>query len=324
MPIKIPDNLPARAWLEREGVLVMGEGTAIRQDIRPLSIALLNLMPTKEQTELQLSRLIGNTPLQVELTLLSTSTYKATHVDPKHMIAFYHEWKDVAEQRFDGLIITGAPVERMPFEAVNYWDELCTILEWSQSHVHETFSICWGAQAALYHFHHIPKHDLKSKSLGVYQHKILNPTHDLVRGLDDSVSMPVSRYTEVRLDDVQPLAQQGHLEILATSAEVGLCLLHSAPLRHTFMFNHLEYDDTTLRDEYLRDRKAGLATGIPVGYFPEDNPDNTPTNRWRASAHLLFANWLNVVYQTTPYDKNAIGGGVQRMNTINGGGTTCG
>jgi homoserine O-succinyltransferase len=308
MPIKIPNDLPAAAKLREEGVRVIGEDEALRQDIRPLQIALLNLMPEKPKTETQLARLLGATPLQIELTLLTTKSYQPKNVPQSHLQAFYKTWDDVRGERFDGLIVTGAPVEMIPFEEVEYWRELVGIFDWTQTHVHSTFDICWGAQAALYHFHRVPKHVLPAKRFGVYPHFVLEK-HDvrrpaLVRGFDDVFYVPVSRHTETRVED---LPKGIGLEVLAISRQAGLCLLQDEPHRHILMFNHLEYDTLTLQDEYRRDLGKRDDVKLPENYYPYDDPDQRPRNRWRAYAHLLFGNWINEVYQTTPYDIGRVG-----------------
>lgn len=304
MPIKIPDNLPAAKTLRAEGVVVIEEHDAIRQDIRPMRIALLNLMPEKIKTETQLSRLLGATPMQIELTLMTTGSYTPSNTPQEHMLAFYQPWHDVNDQKFDGLIITGAPVEEMPFEEVMYWDELKEILDWARTNVFRTFNICWGGQAALYHYYGIPKYTLESKLSGVYTHHVQRRSSELLRGFNDIVTVPVSRWTEVRERDV---TKHNGLEILMTSDEAGICLIHDAPLGAVYMFNHLEYDRHTLSDEYSRDRKARPDEArVPEHYFPSDDPAKTPCNSWRAHGHLLLGNWINEMYQSTPYDLNDI------------------
>lgn len=304
MPIRIPNSLPARQILEKEGVNIMTEATASRQDIRPLRIGLLNLMPNKIKTETQFARLIGATPLQVEMTLITTGSHTPKNTPQEHMLAFYEPWADIKDQYFDGLIITGAPVELLPFEDVNYWKELSHIYEWSLSHVHSTFNICWAAQAALYHFHHVPKHALPDKAFGIYRHNNLNPSSVYLRGFSDDFNMPVSRWTEVRHAD---LPKKADLEILLEFYDIGLCLINDPKNRQLLMFNHIEYDTDSLGDEYRRDVKAKKAIKMPANYFPGSDPSRTPENRWRAHAHLLFGNWINDVYQTTPYDLTQIG-----------------
>jgi homoserine O-succinyltransferase len=308
VPIKIPNDLPAFEKLEQEGIQLIGEDEASRQDIRPMQVALLNLMPDKPKTEAQLARLLGATPLQVELTLLTTSTYRPNTVPLSHLQSFYKTWDEVRGRKFDGLIITGAPVEMLPFEEVKYWEELTAILDWSRTHVHSSFHICWGAQAALYHFHRIPKRILPTKRFGIYTHYVIEqrdarrPT--LTRGFDDYFLVPVSRHTEIRADDV---ARAPGLQILAQSNAAGLCLIHEPAQRTVYMFNHLEYDTFTLHDEYVRDRQRRGDVSLPTNYYPDDDPDKPPRNCWRAYAHLLFGNWVNEMYQTTPYELERIG-----------------
>lgn len=308
MPIKIPNDLPAAERLAQEGVRLIGEHEALRQDVRPMQIALLNLMPEKPKTETQLARLLGATPLQVELTLLTTSTYRPGNVPLSHLQSFYKTWDDVKHRKFDGLIITGAPVELMAFEDVKYWPELQAILSWSRTNVHACFYICWGAQAALYHFYGVPKYTLPAKRFGVYTHYVIErrdaARSALLRGFDDYFLVPVSRHTEVRQED---LPEDGHLEVLAVSNAAGLCLLHDGQHRESFMFNHLEYDTYTLSDEYARDREVGKDITLPINYFPDDDPKKPPRNCWRAYAHMLFGNWINELYQTTPFDIEQIG-----------------
>ncbi len=304
MPIKIPNDLPARRTLEKEGVMLMTEDSAHRQDIRPLRIGLLNLMPNKIRTETQFARLIGATPLQVELTLIKITNHKSKNTPDDHMIAFYSDWEKVRNEKFDGLIITGAPIELLEFEQVTYWDELERIFDWTQTHVHSTFNICWGAQAALYHFHHVPKHALAKKAFGIYRHKNLNPASPYLRGFSDDFSMPVSRWTENRKSE---LPKDKGLEVLMESEEAGLCFVADAPHRQLYMFNHIEYDTNTLAEEYRRDSETGKNLALPANYFPGGNPSATPENRWRSHAHLLFGNWINEVYQTTPYTLEDIG-----------------
>jgi homoserine O-succinyltransferase len=304
MPIKIPNDLPARVTLEKEGVMIVTEATAARQDIRPLRIGLLNLMPNKIKTETQFARLIGATPLQVELTLIKITNHKSKNTPEDHMIAFYDDWESIAQEKFDGLIVTGAPIELLEFEAVSYWEELQRIYDWTQTNVHSTFNICWGAQAALHHFHNVPKHALKKKALGVYRHKNLSPVSPYLRGFSDDFSVPVSRWTENLKSD---LPKDRGLEVLTESDEAGLCFIADNPKRQLYMFNHIEYDTLTLGEEYQRDMAAGKPTDLPANYYPNDNPNLTPENRWRSHAHLLFGNWINEVYQSTPYLLSDIG-----------------
>ncbi|MBL8904227.1 MAG: homoserine O-succinyltransferase [Rhizobiales bacterium] len=304
MPIKIPNDLPARLTLEKEGVMLMTEDTAHRQDIRALRIGLLNLMPNKIKTETQFARLIGATPLQVELSLIKITNHKSKNTPHDHMITFYRDWEKVRKEKFDGLIITGAPIELLEFEAVTYWDELQRIFEWTQTNVQSTFNICWGAQAALYHFHRVPKHALAKKAFGIYRHKNLSPASPYLRGFSDDFSMPVSRWTE-NLKSELP-ANKG-LEVLMESEEAGLCFVADNPHRQLYMFNHIEYDTNSLGEEYRRDVEAGKAINLPANYFPGGNPSATPENRWRSHAHLLFGNWINEVYQSTPFKLEDIG-----------------
>ncbi|MGR7996822.1 homoserine O-succinyltransferase [Xanthobacter sp. ZOL 2024] len=304
MPIKIPDRLPARTTLEAEGVMVMGEGDAIRQDIRPLRIGLLNLMPNKIATEVQIARLLGATPLQVELTLVRITDHVSRNTSEDHMAAFYRPWEEVRAQRFDGIVITGAPVEHLPFSEVTYWDELSRVFDWTQTHVHRTLNLCWAALAAVSYFHAMPKHALAQKAFGLYRHRVLAPTSPFLRGFPDTFRVPVSRWAEARTADIP--AHSG-LTVLAESPEVGLCLLDDPRHRALHMFNHLEYDTRTLADEYARDAAKAPQTPLPAYYFPGNDPATPPENRWRGHAHLLFANWINEMYQTTPFDLERIG-----------------
>ena len=307
MPIKIPNGLPARETLESENIFVMPETRARTQNIRPLRIALLNLMPTKIVTETQLSRLLGNTPLQVELELVQVSSHKSKNTSQEHMLAFYKTFADIEDQFFDGMIITGAPVEQMPFEQVEYWDELCEIMEWSKTHVHSTFHICWGAQAALYYHFGIEKVPLEKKLFGVFPHKVVYKNPILLRGFDDTFWVPHSRHTTVRWEDAAAVPE---LKILAGSDEAGLYAMITPGGRQVFITGHSEYDAETLKLEYLRDKNAGLPIEAPKNYFPNDDDTQPPVVRWRGHANLLYSNWLNyIVYQTTPYDVMAIGRG---------------
>ena len=307
MPIKIPNGLPARETLESENIFVMPETRALTQNIRPLRIALLNLMPTKVVTETQLSRLLGNTPLQVELELVQVRSHKSKNTSQEHMLAFYKTFDEVENQFFDGMIITGAPVEQMPFEEVEYWDELCHIMEWSKTHVHSTFHICWGAQAALYYHFGIEKVPLAKKLFGVFPHKVVYKNPILLRGFDDIFWVPHSRHTTVRWEDVAAVPE---IKILAGSEEAGLYAVITPGGRQVFITGHSEYDPETLQLEYLRDKNAGLPIDVPKNYFPDDDDTKPPMVRWRGHANLLYSNWLNyIVYQTTPYDVMAIGRG---------------
>jgi homoserine O-succinyltransferase len=307
MPVKIPTTLPARATLERENIFVMDEERAIHQDIRALRVAILNLMPTKISTETQLLRLLSNSALQVEVTLLHTATHESKNTDAEHLLNHYLTFDDVCRDKFDGLILTGAPVEQMPFEEVEYWDELTDIMDWAETNVESTLHICWGAQAGLYHRYGIPKYDLPHKMFGVYEHRILASAvgaAPLLRGFDDIFLAPHSRHTEIRRADVEKI---GDLNILAESDEAGLYLLGTEDGRHLFATGHSEYDPFTLKSEYDRDVNKGLPIHIPKNYYPNDDPTQTPTVRWRGHANLLFSNWLNYyVYQVTPYDLDQI------------------
>jgi homoserine O-succinyltransferase len=299
MPIKIPNDLPARAVLDRERVPVIIEDVALRQDIRPLQIALLNLMPDKVRTETQLLRVLGATPLQIELTLLRAASHESRYTPIEHLTAFYKIWNEVRDRRFDALIITGAPVEHLPFAEVHYWDELTQIFEWTKSNVYSGFFICWGAQAALHYFHGLPKYGVCEKRFGVFRHRVLKPFEPLTAGFDDFFFVPVSRYTEVRHRDVATVPD---LEILVESEKSGICLIQDFARRRFYMFNHLEYDAETLLGEYRRDRDAGLGTALPFNYFPDNDPELAPRLTWRAHRNLLFGNWINMIYQGTPYD----------------------
>ena len=300
MPIKIPNGLPARETLESENIFVMPETRALTQNIRPLRIALLNLMPTKVVTETQLSRLLGNTPLQVELELVQVRSHKSKNTSQEHMLAFYKTFDEVENQFFDGMIITGAPVEQMPFEEVEYWDELCHIMEWSKTHVHSTFHICWGAQAGLYYHYGIQKYPLKEKLFGVFPHIVERRSNMLFRGSDDVFMVPHSRHTTVRREDVEKVPA---LKILSTSPEAGIYALSTESGRQIFITGHSEYDARTLEQEYLRDKAKGLPIAVPKNYYPDDDDTQPPRVTWRSCANLLYSNWLNYfVYQTTPYD----------------------
>ena len=304
MPIKIPNDHPARATLDAEGVMVMREADAIRQDIRPMRIGLLNLMPNKIKTETQFARLLGATPLQVELRLVKITNHVARNTPIDHMLSFYHDWESIQDERFDGFIVTGAPVETLPFEQVTYWDELRRIFDWTQTHVHACLNICWGAQAAVHHFHGMPKYQLPEKAFGVFRHRNLAPASPYLRGFSDDFSIPVSRWTEVRRQDI-PVGSQ--LGVMVDSDETGLCLLDDPAHRSLHMFNHVEYDSHSLADEYARDRAEAGSASVPRNYFPNDDPARPPENRWRSHAHLLFGNWINQIYQTSPFDLMEIG-----------------
>lgn len=300
MPIKIPNDLPAVKTLNDENIFVMTETRAITQDIRPLKILLLNLMPKKIETETQLSRLLGNSPLQVDLELIHTKSHKSKNTSAEHLLAFYKTFDDIKDQTFDGMIITGAPVELMEFEEVSYWEELCEIMEWSKTHVHSTLHICWGAQAGLYYHFGINKKTLDKKMFGIFPHKVDYKKSILFRGFDDVFMAPHSRHTTVDIDDIKKC--EG-LKILASSNEAGVYAISTAEGRQIFITGHSEYDANTLANEYFRDLNEGKPIEIPKNYFPEDNPQNEPIVTWRSHANLLFSNWLNYfVYQTTPYD----------------------
>ncbi len=305
MPIKIPNDLPSTNVLLDEGVVLMREEDAVRQDIRPLQIAVLNLMPEKVQTETQLIRQLGRTPLQIELTLLTTGSYEATNAPQGHMAAFYQTWPEVRERKFDGLVITGAPIERLEFNEVKYWTEFAEILDWAATHVHGCYFLCWAGQAALYHYYGVPKYDLGYKLSGVFTHRRVVERHPLIAGFDDQFRVPVSRWTEVRHEDID---KHESLTVLAESDESGICIVQDNDWRRVFVFNHFEYDADTLRNEYVRDTKAAAGSvELPAHYFPGDDPDRPPLNDWRSHAQLLYGNWINDIYQTTPFDISLIG-----------------
>ncbi|MFV0292337.1 MAG: homoserine O-succinyltransferase [Paracoccus sp. (in: a-proteobacteria)] len=306
MPITLPNDLPAFDILSDEGVMVMSPGRAAAQDIRPLRIGLLNLMPKKIQTENQFARLIGATPLQIDFQLIRMSDHESRNTAADHMQSFYRRFCDVqaAEEKFDGLIITGAPVEHLPFEDVTYWDELRRVFEWTQSHVHSTFGVCWGGMAMAWHFHGLPKHLLDNKAFGCFRHDNRAPISPYLRGFSDDLLIPVSRWTEVRSTDVDA---RPALTTLLASDEVGPCLIEDTGHRALYVFNHFEYDSTTLKDEYDRDIAVGKQADIPENYYPDDDPLRQPQNRWRSHAHLLYGNWINEIYQTTKYDMTQIG-----------------
>lgn len=305
MPIRIPDALPATEILEGENIFVMTEFRALHQHIRPLRVLILNLMPTKIATETQLMRKLSNTPLQIQVDLLRTKSHEATHVSAGHLETFYRTFEDIENEHYDGLIITGAPVELMEFEEVDYWEELCRIMDWSSTHVHSTLHICWGAQAGLYYHYGIQKYRLPKKASGVFEHRLLKPKSPLVRGFDDRFYAVHSRNTDVRIEDVEAVDD---LEIVAVSDEVGLYIVKSVDSRRFFVFGHPEYDTDTLKLEYERDVKRGINPEIPTNYFPDDDPSRVPLNVWRSQAQLFYTNWLNYyVYQTTPYDLEKVG-----------------
>ena len=306
MPIKIPNDLPATKILTDENIFVITETRAITQDIRPLHILILNLMPTKIVTETQLARILGNTPLQVELSFLQTATHRSKHTSTEHMIAFYKTFDEIKDKKFDGMIITGAPVEQMEFEDVDYWDELCEIMEWTKDHVTSTFHICWGAQAGLYYHFGIKKYPLEKKMFGIFKHKIEYKNSILFRGVDDEFFAPHSRHTTIKREDVEKCDA---LRILASSDMAGIYAISTDMGKQIFIMGHSEYDADTLNKEYRRDKDAGLPIDVPYNYFPDDDDTKTPPNVWRSHANLLYSNWLNYyVYQTTPYDINEITG----------------
>ncbi|MCD8211728.1 MAG: homoserine O-succinyltransferase [Oscillospiraceae bacterium] len=304
MPIKIPDSLPARAVLESENIFVMTEYRAIHQDIRPLNLLILNLMPTKIVTETQLLRKLSNTPLQISVELLQTASYVGHYTDSSHLDSFYTTFDKIRDRRFDGMIITGAPVENLEFDQVDYWDELCQIMEWTKTHVHSTMHICWGAQAALFYHYGIPKRTLPKKLFGIFEHRVLKPSSPLFRGFDDVFYAPNSRYTGVWEEDIRKVPE---LEILAVGDESGIFAIKTEDSRKFFIMGHPEYDPDTLALEYFRDLEQGKDIAPPAHYFPNDDPSQPPVVRWRSAGQLLYTNWLNYyVYQTTPYDLETI------------------
>ena len=305
MPIQIPNDLPAAATLQQENIFVMTQNRAISQDIRPLEIVLLNLMPTKITTETQLSRVLGNTPLQVHLELMHTSSHISKNTSQEHLLTFYKSFDEIKDRKFDGMVITGAPVEHLPFEQVDYWEELCRIMQWSKTNVHSTFHICWGAQAGLYYHYGVQKYPLEEKLFGIFPHHADYKRAILLRGFDDTFYVPHSRYTTIRREDIEAIPE---LKILASSDKAGIYALMSKGGRQIFVTGHSEYDPETLKQEYLRDKNAGLPIHVPENYFPNDDDTKDPIVRWRGHANLLFSNWLNYfVYQTTPYEIKDIG-----------------
>lgn len=304
MPIKIDSNLPAHKLLENENVFVMTEERAVSQDIRPLKILILNLMPTKIETETQLLRLLSNSPIQVEAELLQTATHEVKNVSKEHMFKFYKTFDEIKDERFDGMVVTGAPVENMEFEQVDYWDELCRIFEWSKTNVYSSFFICWGAQAALYYKYGLRKYRLDRKMFGVFEHVSLDNFHPLMRGLDDKFWVPHSRHTEVRRGDIALIKD---LQILSYSEKAGVHLLSDMECRNFFSTGHSEYDRDTLAKEYFRDAEKGLDIDLPENYFPDNDSAKTPEVKWRGAANIIFSNWLNYfVYQRTPYDLSTL------------------
>jgi homoserine O-succinyltransferase len=303
MPIRIPSKLPAFEILKSEGVNVMSNSDADRQDIRPLKIGLLNLMPLKIQTENQFSRLIGSTPLQIELSLIRMSEHKSKHTSSDHMKSFYKSFEDIKEQKFDGLIITGAPIEHLEFNEVTYWDELRTIFDWTQNNVHSTFGVCWGGMAMINHFHNVEKHILDKKVFGCHRCQVTDPTSRFLTGFSDDLVIPVSRWTENKTSEIL----RAGLKILIDSETSGPCLVEDEKHNALYIFNHFEYDKETLKQEYDRDIKNNTPINIPMNYYPNDDPKMPPLNKWRSHAHLLYGNWINQIYQTTPFDINRIG-----------------
>jgi len=300
MPIKIPRGLPAKNILNEENIFTINEVRAKAQDIRPLKIAILNLMPNKEVTETQLIRLLSNTPLQIELTLLRCASHRSKNTSEEYLASFYKFFHEVKDEKFDGLIITGAPVENLDFKDVTYWEELCEIMDWSKTNVFSTLHICWAAQAGLFYHHGIKKYPLKKKLSGVYRHKVNLATHPLVRGFDEEFSAPHSRYTEIKMQDINACDD---VQLIASSKQAGAYIIGSSNMRMFFVTGHCEYDWDTLKGEYLRDLKKGIDPDIPENYFPDNDPTKRPKNLWRGHAHLLFSNWLNYfVYQMTPFD----------------------
>lgn len=309
MPIKIPDTLPALKVLENENIFVMTEQRAMQQDIRPLRIVILNLMPKKIETETQLLRLLGNSPIQVDIELLQTNSYTSKNTPQSHLLKFYKTFDDIRGELFDGMIITGAPVEQMDFEQVDYWDELCAIMEWSKTHVYSTLHICWGAQAGLYYHYGIPKYPLPDKMFGVFEHRLLSCNHPLTRGFDEVFFAPHSRHTTVKREDIEKVET---LELLSISDRAGVYMAGSHDGRQFFITGHSEYDRQTLAEEYFRDLERGLPIQMPERYFPDDDPAKSPVYTWRAHANLLFFNWLNYyVYQATPYDLKQLQQGIE-------------
>ncbi len=305
MPITLPATLPAFDVLRNEGVMVMTPERAATQEIRPLRIGLLNLMPKKIQTENQFARLIGSTPLQIDFQLIRMTEHQTKNTAAEHMATFYRPFREVqaSGEKFDGLIITGAPIEHLPFEEVTYWDELRRVMDWTQTNVQSTFGVCWGGMALAWHFHRLPKHDLPAKAFGCFPHRNLAPASPLLRGFSDEFVLPVSRWTEMRQDDID----RAGLSTLLTSDESGPCMVDDPAHRAVYLINHLEYDSDTLKQEYDRDVANGTPINVPMNYYPDDNPAKAPLNRWRSHAHLLYGNWINEIYQSTPYDIDQIG-----------------
>ncbi|WP_293444446.1 homoserine O-succinyltransferase [Planktotalea sp.] len=305
MPIKLPADLPAYDVLQREGVMLVSEDEAARQDIRPLRIALLNLMPKKIQTENQFARLIGATPLQIELSLIRMSEHKTRNTAAEHMASFYRPFSEVKDEKFDGLIITGAPIEHLEFDEVTYWEELREVFAWTQTHVHSTFGVCWGGMAMINHFHGVQKHILDHKLFGCYRHSNLASASPYLRGFSDDCVIPVSRWTEMHQAEID---RNTDLTTLLSSDDAGPCLVEDPKHRALYIFNHFEYDTGTLKQEYDRDVVEGVSIHVPMNYYPNNDPTQPPQNQWRSHAHLLYGNWVNEIYQSTPYDVTEIGG----------------
>ena len=304
MPIKIPDTLPAYDALKREGVRVMSEAVAIRQDIRPMQIGLLNLMPNKIKTELQIARLLAATPLQVELSLVRLGTHQPKHTPEDHMLTFYSTWEEVRQRKFDGFLVTGTPLETVPYEQVHSWPEVRQIFEWTRTNVHASMFVCWGAMAALHHFHGAPKRLLNQKAFGVFPQRILSPTSPFLAGFADNFATPISRWAQINYEDAK--GREG-LEVLASNAQRGVSIAADSGGRRLYVLDHLEYDATSLADEYFRDVKANVPIHLPENYFPQDDTTLPPLNTWRAHGHLWLSNWINEMYQTTPFDLAEIG-----------------
>ena len=304
MPIKIPSELPAFDVLTKEGVMVMDEDQAMRQDIRPLRIGLLNLMPKKIQTENQFARLIGATPLQIDLSLIRMTEHRTKNTAAEHMSEFYRPFQEIKDQKFDGLVITGAPIEHLEFRDVTYWDEISEIFDWTQTNVHSTFGVCWGGMAMINHFHGVKKHMLDAKAFGCFRHRNLDPASPFLRGFSDDCVIPVSRWTEMKQNEID---RAPGLRTLLGSDDVGPCLVEDPGHRALYIFNHFEYDSDTLKQEYDRDVSNGTPINVPINYYPDDDPSKTPQNRWRSHAHLLYGNWINEIYQSTPFDMTKIG-----------------
>ncbi|APG46876.1 homoserine O-acetyltransferase MetA [Phaeobacter porticola] len=304
MPIKIPSDLPAYDVLTNEGVMVMSPDQAARQDIRPLRIGLLNLMPKKIQTENQFARLIGATPLQIDLSLIRMTEHQTRNTAAEHMAEFYHSFQEIKHEKFDGLIITGAPIEHLEFEDVTYWDELCEVFDWTQTNVHSTFGVCWGGMAMINYFHGVKKHLLDHKIFGCFRHQNLDPASPYLRGFSDDCVIPVSRWTEIRQNEID--SRPGLRSLLGSDGS-GPCLIEDPNHRALYIFNHFEYDSDTLKQEYDRDVASGTPINVPMNYYPDDDPSRKPQNRWRSHAHLLYGNWINAIYQSTPFDMAKIG-----------------